>query len=103
MSGPGARPEVGVQPKLRLDKFLFQARFFRARSVAAEVVAEGHCRINGQRCGKPGHGVAVGDVLTFVQGERIRVVRVLALAERRGPAHAAQTLYADLEPASDLE
>ncbi len=103
MSGPGARPETAVQPKLRLDKFLFQARFFRARAVAADVVAEGHCRINGQRCGKPGHGVVVGDVLTFVQGDRIRVVRVLALAERRGPAAEAQTLYADLESASDLE
>ncbi|MEO6298362.1 MAG: RNA-binding S4 domain-containing protein [Paracoccaceae bacterium] len=93
-----------VQPKLRLDKWLFHARFFRTRAVATEVVEEGHCRINSQRCGKPGHGVAVGDVLTFPQGDRIRVVRVLGVGERRGPATEAQRLYDDLDAtSSDLE
>jgi ribosome-associated heat shock protein Hsp15 len=97
-------PGTGSTPRLRLDKWLFQARFFRARSVAAEVVVEGHLRINSLRCGKPGHGVVVGDVLTFPQGNRIRVVRVLALGERRGPAGEAQRLYVDLDAtSSDLE
>ena len=91
-------------PKLRLDKWLFQARFFKSRALAAEVVEEGHLRINGQHCGKPGHGVAVGDVLTFPQGALIRVVRVLELGERRGPATEARRLYADLDAtSSDLE
>ena len=85
-----------VQPRHRLDKFLFQARFFKTRALAAEMVVDGHLRINGQRCGKPGHGVAVGDVLTFPQGARIRVVRVVALGVRRGAASAAQILYDDL-------
>lgn len=97
MAGPGIRPESPAQPKLRLDKWLFQARFFKSRGVAAEVIEEGHCRINGQHCFKPAHGVAAGDVLTFPQGARIRVVRVLALSERRGPATEAQGLYADLD------
>ena len=56
-------------------------------------------RINAQRCLKPGHAVGVGDVLTFPQGARIRVVRILVLSERRGPATEAQTLYVDLDAA----
>lgn len=87
-----------VQPRHRLDKFLFQARFFKTRALAVEVVEDGHLRINGQPCHKPGHGVAVGDVLTFPQGARIRVVRVMALGVRRGPPDLAQILYDDLDP-----
>ncbi|OZA10692.1 MAG: hypothetical protein B7Y02_10120 [Rhodobacterales bacterium 17-64-5] len=61
------------------------------------MVQEGHLRLNGQRCAKPGHGVSPGDVLTFPQGNRIRVVRILALGERRGPAPEAEALFADLD------
>ena len=96
MAGPAGKPNPFVQPKLRLDKWLFCARFFKSRDLAAEMVEEGHLRINTQRCVKPGHGVAVGDVLTFAQDDRIRVVRIAALTERRGPATAAQTLDVDL-------
>lgn len=97
MAGPGSRNSQAAQPKLRLDKWLFHARFFRSRELAAELAESGHLRINGQRCQKPGHGLAVGDVLTFPQGGRIRVVRVLALSERRGPATEAAGLYDDLD------
>jgi ribosome-associated heat shock protein Hsp15 len=97
LAGPGAKPDTSLPPRLRLDKWLFQARFFRSREVASEVVGEGHLRLNGQHCLKPGHLVGVGDVLTFVQGHRIRVVRVLAISQRRGPAEEAQRLYLDLE------
>jgi ribosome-associated heat shock protein Hsp15 len=82
---------------LRLDKWLFQARFFRSRETASSMIEKGHLRINGQKCKKPGHGVMVGDTLTFIQAEVVRVIRVLALSERRGPATEAQTLYADLD------
>ena len=98
MAGPGAKPNPHVQPKLRLDKWLWAARFFMTRALAADVVEEGHLRINGTRCWKPAHGVGAGDVLTFAQGRRIRLIRVLALSERRGPAGEAQELYADLDP-----
>jgi len=54
-------------------------------------------RINGQKCKKPGHGVIVGDTLTFVQAQEVRLIRVLALSERRGPATEAQGLYLDLD------
>lgn len=97
MAGPGAKPTPAA--RLRLDKWLWQARFFKSRPDAVACIEAGHCRINGQRCLKPGHGVAPGDVLTFAAGGRIRVVRLLALGARRGPASEAQELYADLDPA----
>ena len=98
MAGPGARPQALVQPRLRLDKWLWAARFFKSRDLAAEAISCGHLRLNGQHCVKPGHSVSPGDVLTFAQGGRIRVVRVLALNDRRGPAPEAQSLYLDLAP-----
>lgn len=90
---------AGADDRIRLDKWLWQARFFKTRSLAAAVVSGGHLRLNGVRCAKPGHAVAPGDVLTFPQGARIRVVRVLAAGGRRGPAREAQELYADLDAA----
>lgn len=97
MAGPSGKLQPGVQPKLRLDKWLFHARFFKSRELAQDCIEEGHLRLNAQRCVKPGHGLSVGDVLTFAQGNRIRVVRVLFLSDRRGPAAEAQALYADLD------
>lgn len=97
MGGKGAPATVGVQSKERLDKWLFQARFFRARALAAEVVGKGHCRVNGQRTSKPGYAVSVGDVLTFPQADRIRLIRIVDLAQRRGPAVEAVMLYVDLD------
>jgi len=102
LAGPSGKVDPGVQPKLRLDKWLFHARFFKSRDLAQDCVESGHLRLNAQRCKKPGHGVVVGDALTFAQGGQIRVVRVLALAERRGPATVAQALYCDLDaPGAD--
>ncbi len=97
MAGPSARPQSDVQPKLRLDKWLWAARFFKSRDLAVEVIERGHVRINGMKCRKPGHGVGAGDVLTFAQAGEIRVVRVAALDERRGSAAVAQQLYHDLD------
>ena len=98
MAGPSGKLQPGVQPKLRLDKWLFHARFFKSRELAQDCIEEGHLRVNGQRCVKPSYGLSAGDVLTFPQGNRIRLVRVLSLSERRGPAVEAQALYADLDP-----
>ena len=81
----------------RLDLWLFHARFFKSRVLATAMITAGHLRLNGQHCLKPGHGVAPGDVLTFPQGSRIRVIRVLALGQRRGPAGEAERLYDDLD------
>lgn len=84
--------------KQRIDKWLWHARFFKTRTLAAKVVEGGHCRINRERVRKPGHAVKPGDVLTFAQGHDIRVIEVSALGERRGPAPEARQLYKDLDP-----
>lgn len=87
--------------KLRVDKWLWHARFFKSRSLAAQVVTAGHLRINGNHAAKSSVGVGAGDVLTFPQANSVRVVRVLALGVRRGPASEAQTLYEDLSKPED--
>ena len=56
----------------------------KSRSLAAALVTGGHVRVNSDRASKASYGVQVGDVLTFPQGDRIRVVRILAPAKRRG-------------------
>ncbi len=84
--------------RFRLDKWLWQARFVKSRSLAAALVTGGQMRVNGQRAAKAAQGVRPGDVLTFPQGDRIRVIRILAPAPRRGPASEAQTLYDDITP-----
>ena len=84
--------------KLRLDKWLWHGRFFKTRSLAASVVSEHGVRINGTRTEKRSALVSPGDVLTFSQGRSVRVIRVEALGQRRGPASEAQTLYTDLSP-----
>lgn len=84
--------------KLRLDKWLWHARFFKTRTLAAKHVGAGHIRVNGDRVSKPAYGVAAGDVLAFAQGRQARVVQVVDLGARRGPASEAQALYLDLAP-----
>ncbi len=86
---------------MRLDKWLWAARFFKSRVLAADLVASGALRLNSEPCRKSAHSVHLGDVLTFPQGRGIRVVRVMALGEVRGPASEAQQMYQDLAPATD--
>ncbi len=86
--------------RLRLDKWLWYARFCKSRSLAADLCASGRLRCNGALVGKAHFAVATGDVLTFPLGRQIRVVRVVALGERRGPAVEARALYEDLAPPS---
>jgi ribosome-associated heat shock protein Hsp15 len=85
-------------PTLRLDKWLWQARFFKTRGAAAAFCASGRLRINRRTVEKPGAAVRPGDVLTFPHGDDIRVLRVLALGGRRGPPAEARALY---EPLAD--
>ena len=87
----------GATQKIRIDKWLWHARFFKTRSLAAKTVTGG-LRVNGQPVAKPAFAVGEGDVLTFAQGTQVRVIRVVAPGTRRGPAPEAQTLYEDLDP-----
>ncbi len=86
-------------PTLRLDKWLWQARFFKSRATASKLCAEGSVRVDGRPVGKAHYAVKPGDVLTFPQGPHIRVVKIVALGVRRGPAPEARALYEDLSPA----
>ncbi len=89
----------------RLDKWLWCARFMKLRAGCARWVAEGVVRINRQPTDKPHARLRPGDVLTFPVGDpgsgprscKVRVVRVLALAARRGPASEARALYEEVE------
>lgn len=85
-----------AQAKLRLDKWLWFARFFKTRGLASKMVSAGHVRVNSVKASKPAQTVGPGDMLTFAQGDHIRVVRIEALGHRRGPAPEAQSLYTDL-------
>ena len=83
---------------LRIDKWLWHARFFKTRSLAAKLVQSGKLRLNGDLISKPARDVSAGDVLIFPQGIKIRDIEIVELGTRRGPATEAQTLYADLSP-----
>jgi ribosome-associated heat shock protein Hsp15 len=89
----------------RIDVWLWRARFFKTRSLAACVVEEGGVRLlRGQArapVDKPSRHVRSGDVLTFAQGSNWVAVRVEALGERRGPAPEARALYGALTAAGD--
>ncbi|MGH1354289.1 MAG: RNA-binding S4 domain-containing protein [Thalassovita sp.] len=89
-------------PKLRVDKWLWFARFYKTRGLASSKVTGGHIRVNGSKIAKASYGVAAGDVLTLPQGNQIRVVKVVELGTRRGPAPEAQTLYEDLTEVKDV-
>ena len=81
----------------RLDRWLWCARFFKTRGLATRLCQSGRVRVNRRPVQKAHHILRVGDVLTFPQAGAIRVVRVEALAERRGPAPEAARLYETLD------
>jgi ribosome-associated heat shock protein Hsp15 len=93
---PAAPATAGVTQ--RLDKWLWYARFFKSRSLATRFCAGGRMRVNGAVVAKAHYGLRVGDVLTFPKGPFIRVVRIVGLGRRRGPAREAASLYDDLDP-----
>jgi ribosome-associated heat shock protein Hsp15 len=77
---------------VRVDKWLWAARFFKTRGAATEAVVGGHVHVNGQRV-KPARDVEVGDRLEIRRGQHRFAVVVTGLAERRGPASVAAGLY----------
>ncbi|HMR31805.1 MAG TPA: RNA-binding S4 domain-containing protein [Geminicoccaceae bacterium] len=81
---------------LRLDKWLWHARFIKSRDLAAGLVGERRVRLNDQMVAKTHQLVRPGDVLTLRQGGQLRVLRVLDLGQRRGPAPEARLLYEEL-------
>jgi ribosome-associated heat shock protein Hsp15 len=82
---------------IRLDKWLWFARFFKSRTLATRFLEAGKVRLRGTVV-KPHARVRVDDVVTFMLGGGLRIVRVRLLGTRRGPAVEARTLYEDLSP-----
>jgi ribosome-associated heat shock protein Hsp15 len=78
--------------RVRIDRWLWAARFFKTRALAQDAVVGGHVRVNGERV-KPARDVRADDVIEVRVGEVVRTVVVLGVAERRGPARVAATLY----------
>jgi ribosome-associated heat shock protein Hsp15 len=85
---------------MRLDKWLWAARFFKTRSLATEAVVAGHVHVGGARV-KPAREVRVGDVLEIRRAAVTWTVEVRALAERRGPASEAATLYEETKASQE--
>ena len=83
---------------VRLDKWLWYARFFKTRSLATKLILSGKLRINGEVTSKPHRQAQIGLVLTFPQGPLIRVIRIDEIDKGRGPAPEAAMLYTDLDP-----
>ena len=87
---------MSVEGGIRLDKWLWYARFFKSHGLASRVCAKGKVRINGRVVRKPHCIVHIGNVLTFPKGMEIRVVRIEGLGTRRGPVKEAQALYFEI-------
>lgn len=80
----------------RIDKWLWHARLVRTRSAAAALTNAGYVRVNGVRIQAPGRTVRRGDVITVALDRRVRVIKVMAFVDRRGPASAGAGLYEEL-------
>lgn len=89
-------PAAPQLPSVRLDLWLWAARFFKTRSLARQAVDTGKVEVGGQRA-KAARAVRVGDALRIARGEEIFELTVAALSDTRGPASVAQTLYAETE------
>ena len=81
------------ETRIRIDKWLWHARFHKTRSLAQAAAVKGHIRLNGRRVEKASAEVRIGDTLTVPRGKDVVVVRVLGCGIRRGPATEAQALY----------
>jgi ribosome-associated heat shock protein Hsp15 len=86
-------PQGGGGKTLRIDKWLWHARFYKTRPIAQAAARSGVIRLNGQRVEKSSGEIRPGDTLTIPRGPAVMVVRVIACGERRGPASEARALY----------
>lgn len=89
-------PYGGVPDRIRFDKWLWTARFYKTRSLAAQAIDAGQARLGGDRA-KPAHGIRSGDAVTIRRHGVIIEVVVTALADRRGSAVDAAKLYRETD------
>ena len=88
---------LGARIAMRIDKLLWFLRLAKTRSIAQAMAEEGHIRLNSRRVDRAHQKVAVGDVLTIPLGPNVRVIALIALPHRRGPAPEAQSCYRVLD------
>ena len=81
---------------MRIDRFLFFIRLVKSRTLAQHIIEEGHVRVDGKRVEKPSEEVRVGSVVAFPLRDRVRILKVLSLPQRRGPAPEARACYEEL-------
>ena len=81
---------------MRIDRFLFFIRLLKSRTLAQHVIEQGHVRIDGRRVEKPSEEVRAGSVIALPLHDKVRVLRVVALPPRRGPAAEARGCYEEL-------
>lgn len=84
---------------MRIDKLLWYLRFTKTRSLAQAMIEAGHIRLNQRRVERPAQRVSVGDVLVLPLPAGIRIIEILILPERRGPAAEASICYRTLDAA----
>ena len=82
--------------KIRLDTWLWYARFYKSRSLSSKAILNGKLRVNSNKVIKPASKVKINDVLTINHINMVRIIQVQSLGSRRGPASEAQKLYKDL-------
>ena len=99
MTSAPVKPDTDAN--MRLDKWLWHARFFKSRRGASTYTAAGNVRVNGTRQTRSSARIRAGDTLTFALHGHVRVIEIIALSARRGPAVEARTLYQDHEPPED--
>ena len=81
---------------MRIDRYLHCIRLVKSRTLAQSVIEAGYVRIDGKRVEKPSEEVRIGSVIALPLRDRVRVLKVLALPERRGPASEARLAYEEL-------
>lgn len=96
-AAPAVDGDMRALESVRVDKWLWAARCFKTRGLAAEACGAGHVKVNGNSV-KSAKLLRRGDEVTIREGEDLRVYAVKGLSDRRGPAPVARTLYDDKSP-----
>ena len=85
---------------MRIDLFLHRIRLAKSRTLAQAIIEQGTTRIDGKRVEKPSDSVKVGSIIALPLHGRVRIIRVLSLPDRRGPAAEARSAYAEIDETS---
>ena len=94
-------PDSSVDGGMRLDRYLFFIRLVKSRTLAQGLIEAGNIRVDGKRVAKPAEEVRVGSVIALPLRGQVRILRVIALPSRRGPASEARTCYEEIAESPD--